>query len=69
MEQLGKANGIKFKVGGLTGGTTDTHRLVYLAQTKLSNPDIFNALVEGLFHAHHELAQDIVPLLSCVRLL
>ncbi|KIW09822.1 hypothetical protein PV08_11923 [Exophiala spinifera] len=59
MEQLGRANGIRFKVGGRTGSTRDAHRLIYLAQTKLSNPEICDALVEGLFRRHHEGAQDI----------
>ncbi|KAJ5209463.1 hypothetical protein N7449_003842 [Penicillium cf. viridicatum] len=59
LEQLGKANGIQFKLGGKTGSTREAHRLIYLCQTKVSRAKIHDALVEGLFRAHHEGAQDI----------
>lgn len=59
LERLGKANRIQFKLGGKTGSTRDAHRLIYLAQTRLLHAKICDVLVEGLFHGHHECAQDI----------
>ena len=57
LSQIGRSVGIDFKYGGRIGGTRDTHRLIYLSQTK--SLDVQDALVEKLFEAYHELEKDI----------
>ncbi|KAI4150333.1 MAG: hypothetical protein LQ340_004150, partial [Diploschistes diacapsis] len=57
LASVGKDVGIKFKFGGRTGNTRDSHRLIQLAKT--SGPDVQKKTVESLFEAYFEHEQDI----------
>lgn len=57
LEQIGRSVGISFKWGGKIGSTRDAHRLIYYTQQV--KPECQDALVEGLFHAYHELEEDV----------
>jgi predicted DsbA family dithiol-disulfide isomerase len=54
---VGDAVGIKFKFGGKTGNTRDSHRLIQLGKTK--SPEVQTKVVEALFAAYFENEQDI----------
>lgn len=55
LASVGKDVGIKFKFGGRTGNTRDSHRLIQLAKT--SGPDVQKKTVESLFEAYFEHEQ------------
>lgn len=57
LEQIGRSMGISFKWGGKIGSTRDAHRLIYYTQQV--KPECQDAVVEGLFHAYHELEKDV----------
>lgn len=58
--QAGAEVGIKFKFGGRTGNTRNSHRLVQLGRTK--SPEVQNLVVDELFEAYFEKEQDITSL-------
>ena len=57
MNEIGEPLGIKFKWGGKTGNTRDSHRLIQLAKTK--SPEMQTKTVEALFAAYFENEEDI----------
>jgi len=58
--QAGAEVGIKFKFGGRTGNTRNSHRLVQLGKSK--SPEVQMRVVEELFEAYFEKEQDITSL-------
>lgn len=58
--QAGAEVGIKFKFGGRTGNTRNSHRLVQLGKSK--SPEVQTRVVEELFEAYFEREQDITSL-------
>jgi predicted DsbA family dithiol-disulfide isomerase len=54
---LGKDEGINFVLGGKTGNTRDSHRLVQLGKTK--SPHVQTRVIEELFAAYFEQEKDI----------
>jgi len=57
LAQIGADSGIKFKFGGKTGNTRDSHRLIQLGKTK--SPAMQTRVVEELFAAYFENEGDI----------
>ncbi|KAF4973131.1 hypothetical protein FSARC_475 [Fusarium sarcochroum] len=57
MNQIGRAVGINFKGGGKVGDTRLAHVLARLGSIK--EPDVENAVIEGIFKAYHEEEKDI----------
>ncbi|KUJ21911.1 DSBA oxidoreductase [Mollisia scopiformis] len=57
LSQVGKEAGIKFKFGGKTGNTRDSHRLIQLGKSK--SPAVQTRVVEELFSAYFENEKDI----------
>lgn len=57
LAQTGKDVGIKFKFGGKTGNTRDSHRLIQLGKSK--SPAVQTRVVEELFSAYFEQEGDI----------
>lgn len=57
LSQAGKDAGIKFKFGGKTGNTRDSHRLIQLGKSK--SPAVQTRVVEELFSAYFENEGDI----------
>jgi predicted DsbA family dithiol-disulfide isomerase len=57
LAQVGKDTGIKFKFGGKTGNTRDSHRLIQLGKSK--SPAVQTRVVEELFSAYFENEGDI----------
>jgi predicted DsbA family dithiol-disulfide isomerase len=57
LAKVGQDEGIKFKFGGKTGNTRDSHRLVQLGKTK--GPRMQTRVVEELFAAYFENEKDI----------
>ncbi|MCJ1274000.1 hypothetical protein MMC21_001793 [Puttea exsequens] len=57
LSATGQDVGIKFKYGGKTGNTRDSHRLVQLGKTK--GPEVQTRVVEELFAAYFENEKDI----------
>jgi len=57
LAQTGKEAGIKFKFGGKTGNTRDSHRLIQLGKSK--SPAMQTRVVEELFSAYFENEGDI----------
>ncbi|RDW94662.1 hypothetical protein BP5796_00425 [Coleophoma crateriformis] len=54
---VGEATGIKFKFGGKTGNTRDSHRLIQLGKKK--SPAVQTRVVEELFKTYFEQEGDI----------
>jgi len=57
LSAIGDSVGIKFKYGGRTGNTRDSHRLIQLGKTH--SPALQTRVVEELFEAYFEKEQDI----------
>ncbi|KAF2743868.1 DSBA oxidoreductase [Sporormia fimetaria CBS 119925] len=57
MINLGEQEGINFVLGGKTGNTRDSHRLVQLGKTKSAAME--TRVIEVLFEAYFEKSQDI----------
>ncbi|KAM0551871.1 hypothetical protein ACHAPJ_008207 [Fusarium lateritium] len=57
MNQIGRSVGINFKGGGKVGDTRLAHVLARLGSIK--EPDVGNAVLEGIFKAYHEEEKDI----------
>jgi predicted DsbA family dithiol-disulfide isomerase len=57
LADVGKDVGIKFKFGGKTGNTRDSHRLIQLGKSK--SPAVQTRVVEELFAAYFEQEGDI----------
>ncbi|KAJ4246572.1 hypothetical protein NW762_013513 [Fusarium torreyae] len=57
MNQIGRSVGINFKGGGKVGDTRLAHVLARLGSIK--EPDVENAVIEGIFKAYHEEEKDI----------
>jgi predicted DsbA family dithiol-disulfide isomerase len=58
--QAGAEVGIKFKFGGRTGNTRNSHRLMQLGKSK--SAEVQTRVVEELFEAYFEKEQDITSL-------
>lgn len=57
LAKVGQDEGIKFKFGGKTGNTRDSHRLIQLGKTK--GPQMQTRVIEELFAAYFENEKDI----------
>lgn len=57
MTGIGNSLGIKFKFGGKTGNTRNSHRLIQLGKTK--SPEMQTKVVEALFAKYFEEERDI----------
>ncbi|OJD30503.1 thioredoxin-like protein [Diplodia corticola] len=62
LAQIGAAEGIRFRFGGRTGNTRDSHRLIELGgkrSSSSSSPALQTRVVEELFAAYFENERDI----------
>lgn len=58
IQAAGSRNGITFKLGGKTGSSRDSHKLIALANRRLGLA-AQNAVVEQLFKGHFEGGRDV----------
>jgi len=67
MQEVGKAEGIKFSYGGKIGNTMNSHRLIEFAKTKGKQDEIVNTLFEAYFEKEQDISDPATLIAAAVK--